>query len=122
MPCEQNDGDLGENTLVGGVSYDFFRVGQRYKFVPFERGDAQELTTTSEKKVILEITEKMEPCANLCKLSYINEESLEPKERIARCQEFIRFLDRYDGYRGWYAKVVQEGTISSGAKIVPINS
>ena len=114
------NGDLGENIMVGGVSFDFFRIGQQYKFVPCELGVTQE-SITDEKLVILEITEKMEPCANLCKLSYINEESLQPKERIVRCQEFIRFLDRYDGYRGWYAKVVQEGTIPSGAKVVQIS-
>lgn len=114
------NGDLGENVLVGGVSFDFFRIGKQYKFVPRELGDAQE-SIAEEKTVILEITEKMEPCANLCKLSYINEDSLQPKERIIRCQEFICFLDRYDGYRGWYAKVVQEGTILVGAKVVQID-
>ncbi len=109
------NGDLGENVLVGRVSYDFFRIGQRYKIVSTIN---DQHSTAYDNAVVLEITEKMEPCANLCKLSYINEGSLEPRERIARCQQFVQFLDQYDGYRGWYAKVLQEGTIPKGAHVV----
>ncbi len=64
--------------------------------------------------VIIEITEPMEPCANLCKLSYINDPSLQPKERVARCQYFIQALGKNDGLRGWYAKVIQGGVINVG--------
>jgi MOSC domain-containing protein YiiM len=102
------DGDLGENLYVANASYHFFRIGERYEFVSPD---------PTSPNVILEITEKMTPCANLCKLSYINQESLQPKQRIVRCQEFLAFLDRYDGYRGWYAKVVQEGVIRTGSRI-----
>jgi MOSC domain-containing protein YiiM len=110
------DGDLGENVSVDNVPFDFFQVGKRYKFVDEEN----EISTSSSSSssVIVEITEKMDPCANLCKLSYINDDSVEPKQRIARCQDFLQFLDRYDGYRGWYAKVIQEGFIQKGSKIV----
>jgi MOSC domain-containing protein YiiM len=118
------NGDLGENILVDDVSFDFFQIGKRYKFVitPADENEGSSSSSSSpsssHKSVILEITEKMDPCANLCKLSYINDESLQPKQRIAGCQDFLQFLDRYDGYRGWYAKVIQEGTIQKGAKVV----
>lgn len=113
------DGDLGENISVDNVSFDFFRVGEHYKFVTVVAEEKEE--TTSSSVVVVEITEKMDPCANLCKLSYINDESLQPKERISRCKEFLNFLDRYDGYRGWYAKVIQEGIIPKGAKVVRLD-
>ena len=103
------DGDLGENVLIDNTSFDFFRVGKRYKFV-----DANDQSIG----VVVEITQKMDPCANLCKLDYINDESLQPFERIERCKNFLEFLDRYDGYRGWYSKVIEEGVIPKGAKVV----
>ena len=106
------DGDLGENISIGGLTFDFFRVGRRYKLV------ADQTQNEGVPALILEITEKMEPCANICKLSFINDGSLEPKQRIERCQDFLQYLDRHDGYRGWYAKVVQEGTVSKGAKVI----
>lgn len=113
------DGDLGENLYVTGVSFDFFRVGARYRI---DIGAADlETNDQNDPGVILEITEKMDPCANLCKLPYINQESLEPKERILRCQDFLSFLDKHDGYRGWYAKVIQEGTIWRGSKVIRLS-
>ena len=69
---------------------------------------------------MVEITEPVTPCANLCKLSYINDESIGPKERIRRCQDFISHLDRYNGYRGWYAKVLTPGGIMLGDKVVAV--
>ena len=107
------DGDLGENILLDNVQFHFFRVGQRYQFV----GDGGEGGDT-KRAVIIEITEPMEPCANLCKLPYINDESAKPKERIQKCQDFIEFLNQYDGYRGWYAKVCQEGVINTGDRVI----
>jgi MOSC domain-containing protein YiiM len=108
---QMQEGDLGENILVDGVTFRFFRVGQYYQFT----------TTTidkdSESRVVIEITEPVEPCANLCKLPYINDDSIEPKQRIERCKDFIDHLDRFDGYRGWYAKVHDEGSIGIGARV-----
>jgi MOSC domain-containing protein YiiM len=117
------DGDLGENVYVAGVAFHFFRIGERYEFLSPD-DDGSDCATTSQRKasVILEITEQMTPCANLCKLPYINQDSLDPKERISRCREFLAFLDRYDGYRGWYAKVVQEGFIHKGSIVRHISS
>jgi len=118
------DGDLGENVLVEGVDFGFFRVGERYRFSPASSrkggGDVDGVTTTNasaeEEDVIVEITEPMEPCANLCKLPFINDPSLSvmPKERLARCRFFIEALGRQDGLRGWYAKVVQGGVVRVG--------
>lgn len=93
------DGDLGENLFVGGLAYDSFQVGQRYK------------VGTS---VVLEVTEPVVPCANLCKLSYINSPDKSPKERVQACKDFIELLERKDGLRGWYAKVVVAGHVRVG--------
>jgi MOSC domain-containing protein YiiM len=93
------DGDLGENMLLDKVCYSFFEPGKQYRF------------KCSENEVVLEITEPVIPCANLCKLPYINNDSKTPKERIKDCQEFISLLDSKPGLRGWYAKVIKEGAI-----------
>lgn len=101
------DGDLGENVLVEGVDFDFFRVGRRYRFSSRQEGMPED--------VIIEVTEPMEPCANLCKLPYINDPAIkEPKEKLGRCQYFITALGQKQGLRGWYAKVVQGGVIRVG--------
>ena len=67
-------GDLGENILVDGVDCNFFQIGERYRFSSERDGDAGS-KEASTNEVIVEITEPMEPCANLCKLSYINDPS-----------------------------------------------
>ncbi len=93
------DGDLGENILLDKVCYSFFEPGMQYRL------------KCSENEVVLEITEPVIPCVNLCKLPYINNDSKTPKERIKGCQEFISLLDSKPGLRGWYAKVIKEGAI-----------
>jgi len=109
------DGDLGENILVDGVGYRFFEVGKRYQFQRAEvDGDSQFANDGDKEGVVVQITEPVVPCANLCKLPYINAKALEPVDRIKRCQEFLDQLGRADGIRGWYAKV-----IGSGGKIQP---
>lgn len=112
---DTKDGDLGENILVTGVSFDFFRIGKRYQF------SCPDDDTGAEKAVIVEITEPMEPCANLCKLPYINDPTINPRDRIERCQDFLEFLNRFDGYRGWYAKVHRDGVIATGAIVSLVN-
>lgn len=93
------DGDLGENILINGMAFDEIQINQQYVV----------------GSVVLQVTEPMIPCANLCKLSYINDESLQPKERIARCQALLQFLDQPgDGFRGWYAKVIRPGEVTVG--------
>jgi hypothetical protein len=113
------DGDLGENVLVDGVDFDFFEVGMRYRFSSSSksssRGMGGDVTTVpAADDVVIEITEPMEPCANLCKLPYINDPNLEPRHRVARCQYFIEALGQRVGLRGWYARVVNDGIIQVG--------
>lgn len=58
------DGDLGENVLVEGVDFDFFKVGQRYRFSSSnqkEGGKKDGSGTSTMEDVIVEITEPMEP-------------------------------------------------------------
>eukprot|EP00587_Corethron_hystrix_P006959 CAMPEP_0113315462 /NCGR_PEP_ID=MMETSP0010_2-20120614/11120_1 /TAXON_ID=216773 ORGANISM="Corethron hystrix, Strain 308" /NCGR_SAMPLE_ID=MMETSP0010_2 /ASSEMBLY_ACC=CAM_ASM_000155 /LENGTH=282 /DNA_ID=CAMNT_0000171967 /DNA_START=45 /DNA_END=893 /DNA_ORIENTATION=+ /assembly_acc=CAM_ASM_000155 len=104
-------GDLGENILVSGVAYDFFKVGSRYSI----RNDSGGRSFNQE--VILEITEAIVPCMNLCKLSSINNMDIVPEARVSRCQSFLEKLAMDDGIRGWYAKVIGSGTIYLGDKI-----
>ena len=93
------DGDLGENLYVDGVAHTSFRAGG---------------TVSIGDNVLLVITEPIEPCANLCKLPYINNDKLTPKQRIEKCQDFISQLDVSDGLRGWYARVLQPGIVRVG--------
>jgi MOSC domain-containing protein YiiM len=103
-------GDFGENILLQGITFSQLVVGQ-YEFSSNQNNNPG--------GVVVEITQHMVPCANLCKLSWINMAQLEAKERIARCQELIDFVDRADGFRGWYAKVLQPGVISVGDSFGP---
>jgi len=111
------DGDLGENVLVKGVDFSFFKVGGRYRFSPKSSNASSSSSSSSmiesaEEDVIIEITEPMEPCANLCKLPFINDPTLSSaRERVAKCQQFIAALGVKDGLRGWYAKVLSGGVI-----------
>ena len=120
------DGDLGENILVKGVDFNYFRIGQRYRFSvgsQRENNNSGDTTATTMEDVIIEITEPMEPCANLCKLPYINDPGLpSPKERIKRCQYFIAALGQKEGLRGWYAMVVQGGVIRIGDSLSAVGS
>eukprot|EP00980_Cylindrotheca_fusiformis_P005004 scaffold1062_cov130-Cylindrotheca_fusiformis.AAC.10 len=59
----------------------------------------------------------MEACANLCKLAYFNDSNINPRDRIERCHDFLAFLNRLDGFRGWYAKVNRGGVIEMGATV-----
>jgi hypothetical protein len=119
------DGDLGENVLVDGVDFDYFEVGMRYRISSSSSksnmgdggssADAAMLpAAATEDDVVVEITEPMVPCANLCKLPYINDPKLEPKHRVARCQYFLEALGQREGLRGWYARVVKGGIVRVG--------
>lgn len=105
--------------MVDGVGYAFFQVGERYKFSTKKNGaKSGNDSTSSIDEVVIEITEPMEPCANLCKLSYINDPSLDTSNaRVARCKDFIAALGQKDGLRGWYAKVITGGLIQVGDSI-----
>ena len=115
-----NDGDLGENVLVDGVDFDFFQVGRSYRFSTQKKGGESE---GAVEDVIVEITEPMEPCANLCKLPYINDPTIaSPQERLGRCQYLIAALGQKEGLRGWYARIVQGGVIHVGDSLSAIGA
>jgi MOSC domain-containing protein YiiM len=118
------DGDLGENIYVDGVDYNFFQIGKRYRF---HHSHYQEETTENTKVdvvqqdgVVVEITERIEPCGNLCRLPYINDESLAPRDRLEQCKKFLFWLDEKEGLRGWYGKVIGDGgMVKIGDKVSP---
>jgi len=106
-PCWKSisEGDLGENITVDGVDFTFFEVGKSYKFYTKGRNNAE----TENGTVVVMITERIEPCGNLCKLPFINNANILPKDRLERCQKFLLWLDRKEGLRGWYGKIVGNG-------------
>lgn len=79
-------GDLGENVLVAGVPYNFFSVGRSYLL-----GNS-----------LVQITEPIAPCSNLCRLPAISE---------AACLPLIKTLNRR---RGWYGRVLSAGHVATG--------
>jgi MOSC domain-containing protein YiiM len=111
------DGDLGENVLVVGIDYRFFVPGNVYRFTPSTEDDNED----KEGCVVVEITEPMPPCGNLCKLPYINDPEKTPKERVATCQEMLNILDQQPGLRGWYAKVLQGGDIGTNCRVCQVH-
>jgi len=114
------DGDLGENVYIDDIDYNFFEIGKRYKFYTDDRnGDNLGTNKDSLEGVVIEITERIEPCGNLCRLPYINDESLEPKQRFENCKSFLLWLDEKEGLRGWYAKVLSDGKIALGDSVAP---
>ncbi len=87
-------GDLGENITSSGIPYDDFSPGRRLRV----------------GTVLLEISKPCTPCTNLYLLPYVGAE---------RGPEFLRTtLDR----RGWYARVVEEGSVRTGDPIELIAS
>jgi len=102
-------GDLGENLYVDGVEFAFFEVGKRYRFASMAAEDTG--------GVVVEITEKVEPCGNLCKLPYINDMQMQPKERLEKCKDFLFWLSQRDGLRGWYGRIIEGGTVKIGDKV-----
>ena len=79
-----NPGDLGENITTAGIPHDSFAIGHHYRI-----GD----------RTILKISEPCNPGTKLMVLPYVGE---------ARVQEFMCTLE---GRSGWYARVVQEGSV-----------
>jgi MOSC domain-containing protein YiiM len=107
------DGDLGENILVSGVDCRFFVPGKSYCFVSSENQKPDD----ESSDVVIEITEAVVPCANLCKLPCINDESKSRQQRLRTCQEMLAVLDKEPGLRGWYAKVVKGGKVGKYSSI-----
>jgi MOSC domain-containing protein YiiM len=82
-------GDLGENVTVAGLSPDALRDGAILRL-----GDA-----------VLEVSKACDPCTILYTLPYVGRE---------RGPEFLRIMH---GRRGWYARVLQGGTVRKNTPI-----
>ena len=89
-----NIGDLGENLTISDIKYSELNIGDNLV----------------SGKLRLEISEICNPCTNLSVLPYVGEE---------RVTEFIKTIK---GRRGWYAKVIDEDTVSIGDKIALSNT
>ena len=76
--------DLGENLIIKNLNYSTIKPNQKYQV-----GNTK-----------IQITFKCDPCKKLEFLPYIGN---------LKINKFIRFLI---GIRGWYAKVLETGTIS----------
>jgi MOSC domain-containing protein YiiM len=76
-------GDLGENLLVAGLAPDALKPG----------------TTVRLGDVVLEVSKACDPCTELFTLPYVGAD---------RGPRFLRVMH---GRRGWYARVLQGGTI-----------
>ena len=82
-------GDIGENLSTEGISYDDFQPNTKFKAGTVE----------------FQITYACTPCNNLEYLPYVGKE---------KAKDFLKtMIDR----RGWYAKVLTQGTIKVGDKI-----
>ena len=79
-------GDLGENLTTAGIHYEDISSGQEY----------------SVGEIEIKITEPCDSCGNLRMLPYVGRE---------RWPDFNKLLQ---GRRGWYARVLKEGRISTG--------
>lgn len=82
-------GDLGENVTLAGIPESALGPGARLRI-----GD-----------VVLEVSLACDPCTELYVLPYVGRE---------RGPAFIKTLA---GRRGWYARVIREGSIVSGAPV-----
>jgi MOSC domain-containing protein YiiM len=82
-------GDLGENITTSGIENDSFHVSDRVRIGP----------------VLLEVSKPCDPCTNLFLLPYVGER---------RGPEFLKTAV---GRRGWYCRVVEEGTLHPGDRI-----
>ena len=93
---------MGENITTEGIPYDDFVIGAQYKL----------------GQVIIQIAEPCTACKYLESLPYVTQ---------AKGVEFITALTRLErgilvNRRGWYAAVVEEGTISQGDAIEPLSA
>jgi sulfite oxidase len=82
-------GDIGENLTVAGLPADALRPGVRVRL----------------GEVVLEVSKACDPCTVLQTLPYVG---------LERGPAFIRALA---GRRGWFARVLQGGTIRSDAAV-----
>jgi MOSC domain-containing protein YiiM len=86
-------GELGENLTLADVPNDALQPGARVR--------------TGE--VLLEVTKPCDPCRILFSLPYVG---------LKRGPEFLRTMR---GRRGWFARVLQGGTVRDGAAVEVIS-
>jgi len=84
-------GDLGENVTTRGLPYPWLAPRRRVRL----------------GEVVLETTRPCEPCDNLFQLPYVG-----PQKGPA-------FLKATLGRRGWFARVLREGTVRRADPILP---
>ncbi|RZD52981.1 MAG: hypothetical protein CXT67_04560 [Methanobacteriota archaeon] len=84
-------GDLGENILLKGIDYN--------ELIP-------EKIIKIGSEVVLQVSKICDPCATLSQLPSIGK---------TRIKELLR---ESMGLRGWYARVIQEGDITIGDKVM----
>ena len=84
-------GDIGENITTTGIPYGDFAPGRRFILGGVE----------------LQISRACDPCDNLFLLPYIGR---------AKGPAFLKTML---GRRGWYARVIREGTVRKGDSITP---
>lgn len=84
------EGDFGENLTLGGVAESELGMGVQL----------------SAGEVLLEITKRCDPCTELGSLPYVGK---------SRTAEFIRTTK---GRRGWYARVLQPGSVTLDSPLV----
>ena len=87
-------GDVGENLTVAGLGADALRPGVRLHL----------------GEVVLEVSKACDPCTILFTLPYVG---------IERGPAFLRVLA---GRRGWYARVLQGGTVRSDMAVEIVDS
>ncbi len=88
-----NPGDLGENFTTKGLDYYLIKENQKYRI-----GSA-----------LIQISFKCNPCTNLEVLAYVGKE---------KSTEFIKTLMNR---RGWYARVLEKGTVKTGDDIILVD-
>jgi MOSC domain-containing protein YiiM len=85
-------GDLGENFTVTGIPYSEFVVGKVF----------------AVGQLRLQIARRCDPCTNLYGLPYVGS---------SKGPQFLKVML---GRRGWYARVLEEGWVKTGDKIVDV--
>ncbi|QQG39837.1 MAG: MOSC domain-containing protein [Candidatus Aenigmatarchaeota archaeon] len=95
-------GDLGENITTEGIPYGAFGTqinkGLKYELISGH-------TFNIGNDLVAEVAKVCNPCHNLMELPYVGKEN------------FAEFCRTLLGRRGWYARVLDEGTVDRGARI-----
>jgi MOSC domain-containing protein YiiM len=118
-------GDLGENVLLDAAAGSDDGGGDESSMIgsPLMRPGTMlhvvgaTASTSRSGAVVLQISEPMVPCANLCTLHCIQnagDGTATPRQRVEACQELLQLLDAHVGLRGWYARVLQSGDLRVG--------